>query len=68
MTHITDNLINDPDAARVIVGLRDMGYDLYTAAADIIDNSIAAKATEVNIKMILMEDGRKFVCCLILKI
>lgn len=62
MSHNTDNLINDPDAARVIVGLRDMGYDLYTAAADIIDNSIAAKASVVNIKMILMEDGRKFVC------
>ena len=62
MPHNTDNLINDPDAARVIVSLRDMGYDLYTAAADIIDNSIAAKATEVNIKMSLMEDGRKFVC------
>jgi len=55
------NLINIPDAARLISGLRDTGYDLYTAAADIIDNSIAAKATVINVEMILLQGGQKFV-------
>ena len=55
-------LINQPDAPRLIYGLRDTGYSFNTAAADIIDNSIAANATEVNIRIELAEDGRKFVC------
>ncbi len=56
------NLINPPDAARAIFGFRDTGYNVKTAAADIIDNSIAAGATEVNIDIQLMADGRKIVC------
>lgn len=55
------DLINQPDAPRLIYGLRDTGYNFNTAAADIIDNSIAANATEVNVLIELMEDGRKFV-------
>lgn len=57
-----NDLINHPDATRLIFGLRDTGYSFNTAAADIIDNSIAANATEVNIQIELEEDGRKFVC------
>lgn len=53
--------INDPDPARLIHGLRDTGYDFYTAAADIIDNSIAAGADNINIRIDLARDGRKFV-------
>lgn len=56
------NLINQPDAPRLIYGLRDTGYSFNTAAADVIDNSIAANATEVNVRLELAEDGRKFVC------
>lgn len=56
------DLTNQPDATRLIYGLRDTGYNFNTAAADIIDNSIAANATEVNVQLELMEDGRKFVC------
>jgi hypothetical protein len=56
-----DDLVNQPDAPRLIFGLRDTGYNFNTAAADIIDNSIAARATEVNIRIELVEDGRKFV-------
>jgi hypothetical protein len=56
------DLTNEPDATRLIYGLRDTGYNFNTAAADIIDNSIAADATEVNVLLELMEDGRKFVC------
>ena len=57
-----NNLTNQPDATRLIYGLRDTGYSFNTAAADIIDNSIAANATEVNVLLELRPDGRKFVC------
>lgn len=40
-----------PDADRVAFGLRDTGYDFNTAIADIVDNSITAKATKVDISM-----------------
>jgi hypothetical protein len=56
-----DDLTNLPDPTRLIYGLRDTGYDFNTAAADIIDNSIAANATEVNVWVELQQDGRKFV-------
>ncbi len=56
-----DDLINNPDAARLIFGLRDTGYNVRTAAADIIDNAIAAKADQVNVEIILQQDGRKIV-------
>jgi hypothetical protein len=55
-------LTNQPDATRLIYGLRDTGYNFNTAAADIIDNSIAAKADEINVRLELRADGRKFVC------
>lgn len=55
------DLTNLPDPSRLIFGLRDTGYDFNTAAADIIDNSIAAGSTEVNIQVELERDGRKFV-------
>ena len=40
-----------PDVTRVSEGLRDTGYELNTAVADIIDNSIAAGATVVDVRM-----------------
>lgn len=55
------DLVNNPDAARLIFGLRDTGYNVRTAAADIIDNSIAANADAINIQIVLHEDGRKLV-------
>ncbi len=39
-----EDIMLPPDPARVMEGLRDTGYDFNTAVADIIDNSIAAKA------------------------
>ena len=45
-----------PDAARVVEGLRDTGYQFNTAVADIVDNSIAADA--VNIEIFLRQDFR----------
>jgi len=40
-----------PDVARISEGLRDTGYELNTAIADIIDNSIAAGAKTVDVRM-----------------
>ena len=59
--NLVNDLINLPDATRLIYGLRDTGYSFNTAAADIIDNSIAANATEVNVGIELDKDGKKFV-------
>lgn len=58
---MVNNLINNPDASRLIFGLRDTGYNFRTAAADIIDNSIAANADEVHVSISMTADGRKFV-------
>ncbi len=40
-----------PDPQRMIEGLRDTGYEFDTAIADIVDNSIAANATAVDIRV-----------------
>ncbi|WP_420133538.1 ATP-binding protein [Rhodopseudomonas sp.] len=40
-----------PDPKRMIEGLRDTGYEFNTAIADIVDNSIAAHASAVDIKV-----------------
>lgn len=57
-----NDLRNRPDATRLIYGLRDTGYSFNTAAADVIDNSIAAHADHIRVKLELRSDGRKFVC------
>ena len=49
-SHIAETTCT-PDAARVMEGLRDTGYDFNTAVADIVDNSIAADATKVIIRI-----------------
>lgn len=56
-----------PDPERVIVGLRDTGYEFDTAVADIVDNSIAANASKVslwlaadmrgNIRLMIADNG-----------
>lgn len=38
-----------PSAARLTDSLRDIGYDFSAAIADLVDNSITAEATEVNV-------------------
>lgn len=40
-----------PSAARTIRSLRDVGYDLPRAVADLVDNSIAAGATQVDVTL-----------------
>jgi hypothetical protein len=46
-----------PSPSRLVDSLRDMGYTFTTAVADVVDNSIAANATEVRIKLIREFDG-----------
>lgn len=38
-----------PSASRLVNAFRDVGYDFVGAVADLVDNSIAAKATEIEI-------------------
>lgn len=40
-----------PDPGRTMEGLRDTGYDFETAIADLVDNSIAANANVVDIRI-----------------
>ena len=39
-----------PSAARLTGSLRDIGYDFPTAVADLVDNSVAAGATRINVE------------------
>lgn len=40
-----------PSAARTVASLRDIGYDTPRATADLVDNSLTAKATEVDVTL-----------------
>ena len=40
-----------PGARRLIIALRDLGYDFVKAATDVIDNSIEVGVTSVKIRM-----------------
>jgi len=51
-TTIQDNskeYLLPPDPERIMEGLRDTGYSFNTAIADIVDNSIAANATRIDL-------------------
>ncbi len=47
MKYIDDH---KPDPASLIESMRDIGYSMETAIADLIDNSITAKATNIHIR------------------
>ncbi|WP_444659088.1 ATP-binding protein [Caproiciproducens sp. R2] len=53
-----EDIILPPDPARVMEGLRDTGYDFNTAVADIIDNSISANASTIDI-LLQMDPARE---------
>ena len=46
-----EEIILEPDPTRVMEGLRDTGYSFNTAMADLVDNSISAKATIIKVKI-----------------
>ncbi len=48
----------EPDPDRITDSLRDTGYTLNTAIADIIDNSISAQATQVRVELALDALGK----------
>ena len=47
---------NEPSAQELSNSMRCMGYSLESAIADIVDNSITAKATEIEIKFPVSPD------------
>jgi anti-sigma regulatory factor (Ser/Thr protein kinase) len=47
-----------PGAKRLIESLRSLGYDCATAIADLVDNSISARASEVHIQIAAREGTR----------
>lgn len=49
----------DPGAKRLMESLRNMGYDCSTAIADLVDNSIAAGASEIYIDIIPKQETRQ---------
>lgn len=51
MTRRPDTVTVVPSPRRLIEALRDVGYDFVGAVADLIDNSIAAYATRVDIQV-----------------
>ena len=56
-----DSVILPPQAARTIEGLRDTGYEPADALEDIVDNSIAANATEIVIGVWMTPSGEPLV-------
>jgi hypothetical protein len=50
-----------PDPERISEGLRDTGYEFSTAVADIIDNSISAGATVIDVRLAIDFGGKIFV-------
>ena len=52
-----DDLVVPPQAARTIEGLRDTGYEPADALEDIIDNSIAANAREILVRVWMTPEG-----------
>jgi hypothetical protein len=41
-----------PSASRLTGSLRDIGYDFQSALADVVDNSVAAGATQVDVELV----------------
>ena len=56
-----DPVVLPPQAARTIEGLRDTGYESADALEDIVDNSIAAGATEVVVRVWMTPSGEPVV-------
>lgn len=60
-SHLTTSEILPPDPERIVEGLRDTGYEFTTAVADLVDNSIAAAATQVDIRLRMDFNGELIV-------
>ena len=51
-----NDIILEPDPARIMEGLRDTGYDFNMAMADLVDNSIAANANIIKVNINSLPD------------
>lgn len=51
MSAKTEKIVLPPDAARLAVGMRDMGYSFESAISDLVDNSISAGARNIRIQV-----------------
>lgn len=58
---MTETKILIPDPAVLITGLRDTGYDFNTSLSDIVDNSIDAKSTVIDVGIELRSNGKPVV-------
>ena len=52
-----ESIIVPPEAARTIEGLRDTGYESTDALEDIVDNSIAAGAEKIIVRVYMTANG-----------
>lgn len=52
-----ERIVLPPNPARLIEGLRDTGYDFNTALSDIVDNSVDAGATLINVQINMDASG-----------
>lgn len=50
-----------PSATRLLSSLRDVGYDFATAVADIVDNSIAASARQIDVRITHDEENPRVI-------
>ena len=53
----TDSIEMIPSAHRLMESLRDIGYDLPAAVADLVDNSLDARADNVHVDVVHDRDG-----------
>ncbi len=57
-----EKLINiNPNVGKMIESLKSSGYDLFFAIADLVDNSIDAKASFINIEINIVENSIKII-------
>ena len=60
MTNASEFIDATPSAALLIESIRDIGYSLETAIADLVDNSISAGANNIKILLINDSDNQPF--------
>jgi hypothetical protein len=53
---VDKEFINNPSAKILINSMRSIGYDFESAVSDIIDNSITASASNINILFPISDD------------
>ena len=58
MTNTSELIDATPSAALLIESIRDIGYSLETAIADLVDNSISAGAKNIDILLLNDDDDK----------